>query len=211
MKRSLRLPLLALLVLTPVVQAADLLVDNVNGYTLDSHGKLQHFQALLVDQGKVVATGSRAELAGRAGDAKVIDGHGHTLLPGLIDAHGHVLDLGYARNSVDLTDTKSLDEALAKVKAYAAAHPEAKWIVGGGWNQEIWKLGRFPTAKELDAAVADRPVWLSRVDGHAGWANSAAIRLAGVGKATQGSQRRAHRARCQRQPRPASSSTAPPR
>ncbi|HZY34501.1 MAG TPA: amidohydrolase [Rhodanobacter sp.] len=185
MKRSLRLPLLALLVLTPAVQAADLLVDNVNGYTLDSHGKLQHFQALLVDQGKVVATGNRAELASRAGDAKVIDGLGHTLLPGLIDAHGHVLELGYARNSVDLTGTKSLDEALAKVKAYAAAHPEAKWILGGGWNQEIWKLGRFPTAKELDTAVADRPVWLSRVDGHANWANSAAIRLAGVSKASK--------------------------
>jgi predicted amidohydrolase YtcJ len=185
MKRSLRLFLLALLALAPAVQAADLLVDNVNGYTLDSHGKLQHFQALLVDQGKVVATGSHAELASRAGDAKVIDGHGKTLLPGLIDAHGHVLELGYARNNVDLAGTKSLDEALAKVKAYAAAHPEAKWILGSGWNQEIWKLGRFPTAKELDTAVADRPVWLSRVDGHAGWANSAAIKLAGVDKASK--------------------------
>ncbi|KRE87322.1 amidohydrolase [Rhodanobacter sp. Soil772] len=185
MKCSLRLSLLALLALAPAVQAADLLVDNVNGYTLDSHGKLQHFQALLVDQGKVVATGSRAELTSRAGDAKVIDGHGHTLLPGLIDAHGHVLELGYARNSVDLAGTQSLDEALAKVKVYAAAHPEAKWILGSGWNQEIWKLGRFPTAKELDSAVADRPVWLSRVDGHAGWANSTAIKLAGVSKASK--------------------------
>jgi predicted amidohydrolase YtcJ len=185
MKHSLRLSLLALLALAPAVQAADLLVDNVNGYTLDSHGKLQHFQALLVDQGKVVATGSHAELASRAGDAKVIDGHGKTLLPGLIDAHGHVLELGYARNSVDLVGTKSLDEALAKVKAYAKAHPDAKWILGSGWNQEIWKLGRFPTAKELDTAVADRPVWLSRVDGHAGWANSAAIKLAGIDKASK--------------------------
>ncbi|RCS30114.1 amidohydrolase [Rhodanobacter denitrificans] len=185
MNRSLCLSMLALLALAPAVQAADLLVDNVNGYTLDSHGKLQHFQALLVDQGKVVATGSRAELAGRAGDARVIDGRGHTLLPGLIDAHGHVLELSYARNSVDLTGTKSLDEALAKVKAYAAAHPEAKWILGGGWNQEIWKLGRFPTAKELDSAVPGRPVWLSRVDGHASWANSAAIRLAGVDRASK--------------------------
>ncbi|WP_447734120.1 amidohydrolase [Rhodanobacter soli] len=185
MKHSLRLSLLALLALAPAVQAADLLVDNVNGYTLDSHGKLQHFQALLVDQGKVVATGSHAELASRAGDAKVIDGHGKTLLPGLIDAHGHVLELGYARNSVDLVGTKSLGEALAKVKAYATAHPDAKWILGSGWNQEIWKLGRFPTAKELDTAVADRPVWLSRVDGHAGWANSAAIRLAAVDKASK--------------------------
>ncbi len=185
MNRSLRLLSLALLALAPAVQAADLLVNNVNGYTLDSQGKLQHFQALLVDQGKVVATGSNAELSQRADGAKVVDGHGHTLIPGLIDAHGHVLELGYARNSVDLTDTKSLDEALAKVKAYAAVHPDAKWITGGGWNQEIWKLGRFPTAKELDAVVADRPVWLSRVDGHAAWANTAAIKLAGISKATK--------------------------
>jgi len=184
MNRSLRLSLLALLAIAPAVQAADLLVDNVNGYTLDSQGKLQHFQALLVDQGKVVATGDSAELASQAGDAKVIDGQGKTLLPGLIDAHGHVLELGYASNSVDLTGTRSLDEALAKIKAYADAHPEAEWIQGGGWNQEIWKLGRFPTAKELDSVVADRPVWLSRVDGHAGWANTAAIKLAKVDKDT---------------------------
>lgn len=185
MNLSLRFSLLALLVLAPATQAADLLVSNVNGYTLDSSGKLQHFQALLVDHRKVVATGTTADLTRRAGEAKVVDGHGRTLLPGLIDAHGHVLELGYARNSVDLSDTKSLDEALAKVKAYAAAHPDAKWIRGGGWNQEIWKLGRFPTARELDSVVSDRPVWLSRIDGHAAWANSAAIKLAGVTKATK--------------------------
>lgn len=76
-----------LLAMAPASHAADLLVRDVNGYTLDSQGKLQHFQALLVDHGKVVATGSNAELDQRAGDARVIDGHGHTLLPGLIDAH----------------------------------------------------------------------------------------------------------------------------
>jgi predicted amidohydrolase YtcJ len=185
MNRSLRLSLLALLALAPAVQAADLLVVNVNGYTLDSQGKLQHFQALLVDQGKVVATGDSADLAKRADGAKVLDGHGKTMLPGLIDAHGHIMDLGYALNSVDLTGTTSLDEALARIKAYATAHPDAKWIVGNGWNQVIWKLGRFPTAKELDSVVADRPVWMSRVDGHAGWANTAAIRLSGATKATK--------------------------
>jgi predicted amidohydrolase YtcJ len=185
MNRSLRLSLLALLAMAPALQAADLYVHNVKGYTLDSHGKLQHFDALLVDDGKVVATGSDTTLAKRAGDAKVVDGHGKTLLPGLIDAHGHVLELGYARNQADLTATQSLDEALARIKAYAAAHPHARWITGGGWNQEIWKLGRFPTAKELDAVVADRPVWLSRVDGHAAWANSAAMKLAGITRDTR--------------------------
>lgn len=185
MNRSLCFSLLALFVFAPAVHAADLLVSNVHGYTLDSHGKLQHFEALLVDNGKVVATGDTADLSKRAGHAKVVDGQGRTLLPGLIDAHGHVLSLGFASNSVDLSQTKSLDEALAAIKAYAKAHPDAAWIEGGGWNQEIWKLGRFPTAKELDSAVADRPVWLSRVDGHAAWGNSEAIRRAGVTKATK--------------------------
>ena len=182
MNRSLRLSLLAALtlVLVPAAQAADLLVHNVKGYTLDSQGKLERFDALLVDGGKVVATGSEQALAKRAGDARTVDGHGHTLLPGLIDAHGHVLELGYARNQADLTGTQTLDAALAKVKAYAAAHPDARWITGGGWNQVIWKLGRFPTARELDAVVSDRPVWLSRVDGHAAWANTAAMKLAGI-------------------------------
>ncbi|HEV2540437.1 MAG TPA: amidohydrolase [Frateuria sp.] len=185
MNRTLRLSLLALLAIAPALQAADLYVHNVKGYTLDSQGKLQRFDALLVDEGKVVATGPDAVLAKRAGNAKVVDGHGKTLLPGLIDAHGHVLDLGYALTQADLTGTQSLDAALERVKAYAAAHPDARWITGGGWNQVIWKLGRFPTAKELDAVVSDRPVWLSRVDGHAAWANSAAIKLAGITRDTK--------------------------
>ena len=67
-----------------------------------------------------------------------------------------------------------------RIAAYAAANPTPRWIVGRGWNQERWGLGRFPTAADLDAVVGDRPVWLERVDGHAGWANSAAMREAGI-------------------------------
>lgn len=165
--------------------AADLLVDRVNGYTLDGAGKLERFEAMLVDRGKVVAIGSHAELARRAGDAQVLDGKGRTLLPGLIDAHAHVMGLGVALRRADLAPAKSLDEALSIVKAYAAAHADVAWVQGRGWNQANWKLGRFPTAKELDAAVPDRPAWLERVDGHAGWANGAAMALAGIGKDTR--------------------------
>ncbi|HZG45090.1 MAG TPA: amidohydrolase, partial [Allosphingosinicella sp.] len=86
---------------------------------------------------------------------------------------------------LDLSETTSLADAQAKIRAYAAANPNLPWIIGRGWNQEKWGLGRFPTAADLDTAVADRPVWLGRVDGHAGWANSAAIRAAGVTAATQ--------------------------
>ena len=168
--------------IAPTAWSADLLVDHVNGYTLDASGTLQRFEAMLVDDGKVVATGERATMRARAEGAKVVDGQGRTLLPGLIDAHGHVMGLGTMKRQADLTASTSLDDALAKIKAFASANAGSAWIVGRGWNQVTWKLGRFPTAKELDAAVGDRPVWLERVDGHAAWANSAAIRLAGLAR-----------------------------
>nr|WP_295662253.1 amidohydrolase [Polymorphobacter sp.] len=162
--------------------AARTVVVNANGYTLDDAGALKRFGTLVVgDDGRVEATLAKGVVA-PAGT--VIDAKGATVLPGLIDAHGHIMELGYQALSVDLTGTTSLAAALAQVKAYAKANPNARWIVGGGWNQEIWKLGRFPTAAELDAAVGDRPVYLHRVDGHAGWTNSAGLRAAGVTAAT---------------------------
>ena len=107
------------------------------------------------------------------------------MMPGLIDAHGHVMLLGFQAMLLDLSATRSLAEAQAAIAAYAAANPDLPWIMGSGWNQEAWGLGRFPTAADIDAVVADRPVWLDRVDGHAGWANSAAMRVAGVTAATR--------------------------
>jgi predicted amidohydrolase YtcJ len=175
----------SLLVMVCGARAADLLVDNVNGYTLNKAGQLQRFDALLIDHGKVVATGSKAELLPRTGKARIEDGHGRTLLPGLIDAHGHVMDLGYMKTMLDLTPTTSLGQALASIKAFAGQHPDAAWVRGTGWNHVIWKLGRFPNASELDAVVPDRPTWLVRVDGHAGWANSAAMKLAGITRDTR--------------------------
>jgi predicted amidohydrolase YtcJ len=176
---------LAAALASPSVVAEELLIDRVNGYTLDETGKLQRFEALLIDDGKVVATGRSEDLSKRAGNATVIDGKGRTLLPGLIDAHAHVIGLGTARLQADLTGSTSLENALASLSTYAKAHPKDAWIQGNGWNQVTWKLGRFPTAKELDTAIADRPAWLSRIDGHAGWANTAALELAGIDKDTK--------------------------
>jgi len=181
--------LLALLLLplsaTAAMPADRILIDHVNGYTLDSTGKLQRFEALLIDKGKVVATGSHAELSTQAAGASVIDGKGRSLLPGLTDAHGHVLGLGEIRTQADLVGTASIDEALERIKEFSNAHPKDPWLLGRGWNQVIWKLGRFPTAKELDRVVADRPAWLERVDGHAAWANSAAMKIAGIDRHTK--------------------------
>ena len=106
-------------------------------------------------------------------------------MPGLIDAHAHVMELGLATLTLDLSATRSLADAQARIAAFAAANPDRPWIIGRGWNQEVWKLGRFPTATELDAVVKDRPIWLERVDGHAGWANSAALAAAGISAATK--------------------------
>ena len=157
--------LAALLGASPAL--ADLLVDHVNGYTMED-GRLTRFTGLLVgDDGRVerlLREGERRPERPRY----LLDGHGRTMLPGLIDAHGHVMELGLGALAVDLSDTNSLEEAQQRIRQYAAANPSPRWIVGFGWNQERWHLGRFPTASDLDAAVADRPVWLVRVDGHAG-------------------------------------------
>jgi hypothetical protein len=156
------------------------LVDNVNGYTMDGHGALARFTGMLVDrQGRVVRLLHADEARPERPDWK-LDGHGRTLLPGLIDAHGHVGELGFQALSLDLSDTNSLNEAQAALRGYAADHGQVAWITGGGWNQERWQLGRFPTAADLDAVVPDRPVLLARVDGHAVLANTAAIRAAGI-------------------------------
>jgi predicted amidohydrolase YtcJ len=168
----------ALLLASPVF--ADTLVDNVNGYTLRQDGGLARFNGIHIgDDGRVRQLLTRGDPR-PARTRYLIDGRGRTLLPGLIDAHGHVMGLGLGALQLDLSDTRTLAEAQARITAYAAANPTPRWIVGRGWNQEIWGLGRFPTAADLDAAVGDRPVWLVRVDGHAGWANSAAMREANI-------------------------------
>ena len=160
--------------------AADTLVDNIQGISISRDGKVERFTAMVIDdEGKVAQLLSRRDRRPSDVDFRH-DGRGRTVIPGFVDAHVHVMELGLSRMSLDLSATRSLDETLARLAAYAEAHPDRPWLVGRGWNQERWGLGRFPTAAELDAIVSDRPVWLVRVDGHAGWANGAALRAAGI-------------------------------
>lgn len=167
---------------------AETLVDNVKGETIGADGQLQSFVALMFDDTGVIRAvyraGDKLPRQGRKGYQYRIDGKGHVLLPGLIDSHAHVIETGFALLTLDLSDTTSLDDALAKIGAFARAHPDRAWILGSGWNQERWHLDRFPTAAELDRVVHDRPVWLNRADFHAGWANSAALAAAGITGAT---------------------------
>jgi predicted amidohydrolase YtcJ len=178
MFRSLLAALLATALPAPAL--ADQLVDNIEGIRIDEEGKVERFEALWIDDdGRVKALLQRGDKR----PAKVryrLDGKGSVLMPGLIDAHLHVMGVGLAALTLDLSDTTSLEQALAKIAAFARDNPSRPWIIGRGWNQEKWNLGRFPTAAELDRAVADRPVWLERVDGHAGWANSMAMKAAGI-------------------------------
>ncbi|MEY4269993.1 MAG: hypothetical protein RLZZ58_1209 [Pseudomonadota bacterium] len=183
--RAILTSLAVALALVAAPALADTLVDNVNGITLDKDGKLVRFSALVIDKDGRVSTGLNGKEKRPERLDFVQDGKGRTMIPGLIDAHGHVMLLGFQLMLLDLSGTKSLAEAQASIKAYAAANPDMPWIIGSGWNQETWGLGRFPTAAEIDAVVPGRPVWLGRADGHAGWANSAAIAAAKVTAATK--------------------------
>ncbi|MFL6757354.1 MAG: amidohydrolase [Sphingomicrobium sp.] len=181
-----RTTLLALAALLgPSSALAQTLITNVNGIQVGSDGKLQHFGALVIDDnGRVEQVVRRSEDLNRPIQHEV-DGEGRTLLPGLIDAHGHIMGLGFSALQLDLTGTKSLSEVQERLQAYAKANPDARWILGRGWNQEQWRDKRFPTSADIDAVVSDRPVWLRRVDGHAAVANSAAIQASGYSLNTQ--------------------------
>ena len=164
---------------------ADVLIDNVSGITIGEDGEIDRFTGLWIDDdGRIKQVLDKGDRRPAKTDFRY-DGEGRTVIPGMIDAHAHVMGLGIAELTLDLSNTRSLDEALAEIARFARENPSRPWILGRGWNQEQWGLGRFPTAAELDRAVADRPVYLERVDGHAGWANSEAIKRAGVTAATK--------------------------
>ncbi|WP_338767208.1 amidohydrolase family protein [Massilia sp. METH4] len=161
-------------------------IDNANGYTLTARDELVRFQSLAFDaNGRIVAVGTAAEVTAKAPGYTHVDMGGKTVLPGLIDAHGHVFGLGEIATGAELYSSTSLAGAVKTIAEFARANPRRAWAVGNGWNQENWKLGRFPTARELDAAVADRPALMRRVDGHAVWVNSRALALAGITKDTK--------------------------
>src|SRR5579872_4655382 len=136
--------------------------------------------AVDVAGGRVVAAGPADEIRRQHPDARVVDVSGATVLPGLTDAHGHLYGLGLSLDTVSLVGAPTYDEAIARVKQRAASAQPNEWILGRGWDQNRWPGKQFPTAAPLDAAISDHPVWLRRVDGHAGVGNSAAMRAAGV-------------------------------
>ena len=156
---------------------------NVKGYTLDESGQLIQFSDMLFDGGKVIAIGDK-EIAANYPDTTKINGQNKVLLPGLTDAHGHLLGLGTTLLQVDVRGLSSAQQSAKKVQEYAQQNPNLNWIVGRGWNQVLWPDKQFPKATQLDEYLKDKPVWLVRIDGHAGWANSKALAMAGIDKDT---------------------------
>ncbi|MDR2379213.1 MAG: amidohydrolase family protein, partial [Bifidobacteriaceae bacterium] len=133
-----------------------------------------------IQDGRIAAVGGEDELAGfAAGGARVVDVSGGLVLPGFQDTHVHPNIAGLVERGLDLTELASREEILAAVAAWAAAAPADAWISGWGWGQHLFGP-QGPTRGELDAVAGGRPTVLTRGDGHAGWANTAALEAAGL-------------------------------
>lgn len=142
-------------------------------------------QAIAIVGNRVLAVGSDSEiLALLAPGGKAIDLAGRTVAPGFTDAHLHFMSYGISLKQVDLAEVPTLEEALERVAAGAADTPAGGWVHGRGWDHSLWEGGVFPTKIDLDRVVPENPVYLRRKCGHAGWANSRALELAGITAAT---------------------------
>lgn len=162
---------------------ADLVLSGGTVITLDD--ARPRATAVAVRDGRIVAVGGEADVrALRGPETRSVDLGGGSVVPGLADAHVHVENIGTAAETLSLVGATSLQDALDRVAAQARRMPPGEWLLGRGWDQNDWPEKRFPTAAELDRAASDRPVYLVRVDGHAGWANTRAISVAGLSAAT---------------------------
>jgi predicted amidohydrolase YtcJ len=158
-------------------QKIDLLVFNATVYTVDSNFSKE--EAIAVDKGKIIETGKTKDLQKKYQAKENVDAKRKFIYPGLIDAHAHFLQYGFSLNTANLVGTKSWNEVIEKVKAFAATNKEG-WIQGNGWDQNDWTEKNFPNNEKLNELFPNRPVVLSRVDGHAAIANDKALKMAGI-------------------------------
>jgi len=168
---------------TPRSQTADLVLIGGDVHTMDpAH---PHATAVAVKGAAIVAVGSDAEIKSWIGDhTEVVELTGHTVTPGLVDAHCHVYGLGVDLESVNVRQLASEAAVADKVAAEIARRPAGEWVLGRGWDQNRWPGQRFPNRSTLDAKISDRAVVLRRIDGHAIWVNTPALRAAGITAAT---------------------------
>jgi predicted amidohydrolase YtcJ len=167
----------------PAEKPADLVLTGGIVITLDpGHPRAT---AVAVRDGRIVAVGDEAQVKPFLGSAtRRMDLAGRAVVPGLTDAHVHVEGLGAALESLDLVGAATREEECRRVAARARTLKPGEWLLGRGWDQNVWPGQQFPTAADLDRVSGRHPVYLTRVDGHAGWANSKALALAGIGAKT---------------------------
>jgi len=168
----------------PATPAAPVSLAIVNARVWTGDPRRPWADAVAVRGDRIAAVGSSAEIRKLAVAAtRVVDARGQMLVPGFHDAHVHFIDGGFRLASVQLRDAKTPAEFVARVKAFAATQPRGTWITGGDWDHEQWG-GQLPERSWIDSVTPDNPVWLNRLDGHMSLANSAALRAAGVTRAT---------------------------
>ncbi len=170
--------LLFILSCTNNMKKADLILLNGNIYTVDS--EFSKVEAFAVKDGRIIKTGSNTEIQNEFYSELIIDADNKTVYPGFIDAHCHFT--GYGLNlitSVDLSGTSSFDEVIQLLKNHNNKH-EPTWLLGRGWDQNDWEIKDFPTNKELNILFPDKPVLITRIDGHAALANDFALKLSGI-------------------------------
>jgi predicted amidohydrolase YtcJ len=158
-------------------EKADLLIYNATIYTVDSSFSMA--EAMLIKDGKILVTGDTASLLKDYDVTERLDAGGKFIYPGFIDAHAHFVGYGNSLQRVNLVGTASWEEAMEKTKQFAAENPDG-WILGRGWDQNDWAVKQFPDNSKLNELFPDRPVLLTRIDGHAAIANQKALDLAGV-------------------------------
>jgi predicted amidohydrolase YtcJ len=158
-------------------EKADLVVYNATIYTIDTAFSVA--EAMAIQNGKITAIGNNADITNRYEAVETIDAKGQFIYPGLIDAHAHFFGYGLSLQTADLVGTNSWEEIAEKLQAFAATHPDG-WLIGRGWDQNDWPVKEFPTNARLNELFPNRPVLLTRIDGHAAIANAAALKVAGV-------------------------------
>lgn len=156
----------------------DTIIHHAVIYTVDSAFTVA--EAMAVKDGKIVAVGKNEEIMGTYTATDNIDAKGEAVYPGFIDAHAHFVGYGRSLFQADLFGTNSWEETVARIKTFADAHPDLPWIQGRGWDQNRWPGKVYPTNEELNKLFPDKPVVITRVDGHASIANQKALELAGI-------------------------------
>lgn len=164
--------------------AADLIVTHGAVWTVDSENPTAEAVAILGD--RIVAVGSSQDVVRWQGpETRVIDARGRRVLPGFNDAHVHLVQAGAQLANVQLKDAATPQEFRSRIGDKAESLGKGQWVLGGDWDEQLWNPARLPTRELIDDATSENPVLVIRYDGHMALANSLALRLAGIGRATK--------------------------